>query len=188
MRCFIAIDIGEEVRDNLADLQKRLKEETDTGKGVKWTRPGSIHLTLKFLGDINREESVSVCKAVEKIAAEYEKFDLQVEGVGCFGSKKKPRVLWSGCSEGSEQLKKLQSTLEEELEKSGWAKDKRDFSPHLTLCRIKSGKAGKKLAKIPDEYEGWRLGKISVDELVVYESELTPKGAVYTALGSYELQ
>jgi len=187
MRCFIAIDIGEEVRDNLADLQKQLKQTTGTGKGVKWTRPGSIHLTLKFLGEIERKESESVCKAVEKTASAHEKFDLQVEGVGSFGGKK-PRVLWAGCNEGSEQLKKLQIALGDELEKSGWAKDKRDFSPHLTLCRIKSGKEGKKLAKVPDEYKDWALGKISVDELVVYESELTPKGAVYTVLGSYELQ
>lgn len=187
MRCFIAIDINEKIRNNLVDLQKRFAERTGSDKGVKWTRPGSVHLTLKFLGDIERKESESVCRATEKVARDYSKFDLQVEGIGCFGGKR-PRVLWAGCSEGSEQLKQLQSDLEQELEKFGWSKDKRSFAPHLTLCRIKSGKAGKKLKGIPDEYEGYRLGKMAVDKLVVYESELTPEGPVYTVLGSYELQ
>jgi 2'-5' RNA ligase len=187
MRCFIAIDINEKIRDNLVNLQKQFDEKAGFDKGVKWTRPGSIHLTLKFLGDIERKESVSICRAAEKIASDYSKFDFLVEGIGCFGGKR-PRVLWAGCGEGSRKLKELQSDLEEELAKSGWAKDKRSFAPHLTLCRIKSGKAGKKLKNIPDEYEGYRLGKMAVNELVVYESELTRKGPVYTVLGSYELQ
>jgi 2'-5' RNA ligase len=186
MRCFIAIDIGDDVRNKLADLQKQLKEKTGFSKAVKWTRPDSIHLTLKFLGEIDRKESVSISKTVEQVAANYGKFELNVEGVGYFG-KNCPRVLWAGCGEGSKQLKILQNDLENALAESGWKKEKRTFSPHLTLCRIKSRKAGYKIMKIAEEFSDYKIGSIYADKLKIYESNLTPDGAKYSVLAGYAL-
>lgn len=188
MRVFIAIDIDEQIRKGLNHLQDELRGKADVRRGdVKWVNPEAIHLTLKFLGEIRDEQAVEVCNITRDVASRHRSFDMDVETVGCFGGRS-ARVLWIGAGQNCEELLKLQEDLERQLESTGWPRGTRKFSAHLTLCRIRNAKAGFKLAQMVREYEGAQLGSMPVDSVSVYQSELTPKGPIYTSLGHYALQ
>jgi 2'-5' RNA ligase len=188
MRCFIAIDINEKIREGLTILQNKLQAEADVEKGdVKWVDPHTIHLTLKFLGEIKDQQLADVCSITKDVVGRHEGFELDVESVGCFGGRS-ARVLWVGAGQGCDNLLKLQKDLEQQLASAGWPEEHREFTGHLTLCRIKDSKAGLKLAQLVDKYKDFKLGTISVDSLSVYQSDLTPKGPIYTLLCNYKLQ
>jgi 2'-5' RNA ligase len=110
-----------------------------------------------------------------------------VETVGYFGDRS-ARVLWVGTGQNRENLLQLQSDLEQELALAGWPVETRKFSGHLTLCRVRNSKAGLKLAQMTEGYKDFKLGTVSAESVSVYQSELTPKGPVYTVLGNYKLQ
>ena len=110
-----------------------------------------------------------------------------VGGVGFFGGRS-ARVLWVGTGQDDKNLLQLHDDLEEQLASAGWPKDNRKFAGHLTLCRIRNSRAGMKLARLTEEYRNFNLGISTVDSITVYQSELTPKGPVYTSLGKYDLQ
>ena len=188
MRCFIAIDIDEQIRKGLSDLQDELRRKVDVRKGdVKWVNPEITHLTLKFLGETRDEQVVEVCNAAANVAARHKRFDLDVRSVGCFGGRS-ARVLWVGAGENCENLVKLHDDLEQQLEQAGWPREGRKFAAHLTLCRIRNSKAGIKIAQACRQYENFEIGTLSAGSITVYQSELTPQGPVYTALGIYDLQ
>jgi len=188
MRLFIAIDINERIRKALGDLQQQLQKKADIKKGdVKWVRPDDIHLTLKFLGEVEDEKVAEVCNITKDVAARHKRFELKIESVGYFGGKS-AKVLWVGAGEGTNNLQVLQKELEEQLALAGWPEETREFAGHLTMCRIKDPKAGVKLAQMTEEYRDFKLGVISADSVVVYKSDLMPSGPVYTVLGDYKLQ
>jgi len=188
MRCFIAIDINEQIRMALGNLQDELRSKADIKKSdVKWVRPEAIHLTLKFLGEIKDEQVVDICNITEEVASRHENFELDVESVGHFGGRS-ARVLWVGAGQDCENMLQLQEDLEEQLDLAGWPKEARKFSAHLTLCRIRNPKAGIKLAQMTQEYKDLTLGTMPADSISVYQSQLTPKGPIYTLLGNYKLR
>ena len=191
MRCFIAIDIDEKMRVALGDLQRQLQSKASLRKirksDVKWVNPESIHLTLKFLGEIEDTKAVEVCNIVKDVAGRHKSFELDIEQVGYFGGRS-ARVLWVGTGAGSDSLCRLQKDLEEQLALAGQPEETREFSGHLTLCRVRKPVAGLRLAQIAEDYGDFKLGIISADSVSVYQSELTPSGPVYTVLGNYKLQ
>jgi len=187
MRVFIAIDIDEQIRKALGNLQNELRSKVDIKKSdVKWVNPDNIHLTLKFLGEIKDQEAVDVCNITKEVASRHESFELALETVGHFGGRS-ARVLWIGTGQNSDNLLQLQSDLEEQLTSAGWPRETRKFSGHLTLCRVRNSKAGVKLAQMTEGYKDFKLGTVSADSVSVYQSQLTPKGPIYTVLGNYKL-
>jgi len=187
MRCFIAIDIGKEIRSALGGLQRQLQDGVDVKKGdVKWVNPDNIHLTLKFLGEIKDEKVVEVCNIVKDVAGRNKSFELDIESVGHFGGKS-PKVLWVGTGRGEENLLELQEDIEKSLALVGWPQETREFSGHLTLCRVRNPKAGIKLAQVSEDYKDFKLGTMSADSVSVYQSQLKPTGPVYILLGNYKL-
>jgi len=187
MRVFIAIDIDEHIRKGLGDLQNELRAKADIKKSdVKWVSPEAMHLTLKFLGEIKDEQVVDVCNITKDVASRHESFELDVETVGQFGGRS-ARVLWVGAGQNCDKLLQLQEDLEQQLDLAGWPKEARKFSAHLTLCRVRNSKAGFKLAQVAEGYKDFTLGAIPADSITVYQSQLTPKGPIYTILGNYKL-
>jgi RNA 2',3'-cyclic 3'-phosphodiesterase len=187
MRVFIAIELEQAIKKALSGLQSELLKKTDIKRGdVKWVEPDSTHLTLKFLGEISDQQLVTVCNVTKEIAAQYKSFDIDVGQVGTFGGKA-ARVLWVGAGLQSKNLMQLQAALEEHLEQVGWPKEGRQFSGHLTICRIKNVQAGIKLSQLAEGYKDYSLGQMEVDSLCVFQSELQSKGPIYTVLGKYEL-
>lgn len=188
MRVFVAIDIDEKIRKALGELQKKLADSANIRKGdAKWVGPEAMHLTLKFLGEIEDEKTVEVCNVVKNVASRFKGFELEIKQVGSFGGKS-ARVLWVGTSEQGDTMRQLQKEIDEKLAGIGKPEQEREFTGHLTLCRIRNPKAGLKLADMVEQYKNFNLGFVDVESISVYQSELTPKGPVYTLLGNYKLQ
>jgi len=188
MRVFIAIDIDEKNKAAIADLQRQMESKAGVKKGdVKWVGRNAMHLTLKFLGEIEDAKAAEVCEITKNVAAGHKNFELSIESVGCFGGKN-AQVVWIGAGTECDNLYELQKDLEQQLESAGWPKETREFTAHLTLCRVRDPKAGVKLAQISKEYEDFKLGIISADAVTVYKSQLTPTGPIYTAMGNYKMQ
>ena len=188
MRCFIAIDIDEDIKAALSDLQQEMTEAAGIHKSdAKWVRPDAMHLTLKFLGEIRDRDAVDICNMVKAVAAGHEAFDFSVGQVGYFGSNS-ARVLWVGAGLDCPELLQLQEDIEEQLAGIGWPKEGRKFSGHLTLCRVRNNKAGFELARLTEQYQDFDLGAVRCDSLTVYQSQLKPEGPLYTSLGNFKLQ
>jgi len=187
MRVFVAIDIGDEIRAGLGDLQKRLQNKLDFKKSdVKWVRPELVHLTLKFLGEVNERKVAEVCDIVAGTAEKHKSFELAAAGIGYFG-RGAAKVLWVGISQ-SDSLANLQKDIEQSLAQAGWPEEARAFSGHLTLCRIRNPKAGRKLAAVSKDYDDLQIGSLIVNSVRVYQSQLTPAGPIYTVLSSTKLK
>lgn len=181
MRCFIAIDIDKKILSGLADLQNVLRNETARfGKGVKWVDLENIHMTLKFLGDIEDDRVDEVCGIVGDAVKKHRSFDMNIKGVGWFG--RPARVLWVG-TEKNDVLTALQKEIKDCFEEAGFEADRKGFSAHLTICRIKDYKAGKVIQALAKEYSDKTLGQSPVDAVYIYKSDLTSQGPIYTQLG-----
>ena len=186
MRCFIAIDIDEGIRNRIYRLQRELQRKTSLTKpDVKWVDPALIHLTLKFLGEVRDAEVTKVCKIAGRVAANHKGFSIDVGKVGSFGST--ARVLWVGIDR-SDALLGLQKDLDEQLSAVGWGGDTKQFAGHLTLCRIKKPQAGRILKEFIKDYSDLSLGSLPVDSICVYKSELTSSGPIYTVVARSSLQ
>src|SRR5688572_8130706 len=139
IRTFICIEIPESIKERIGQLQEALRP---IKAQVSWTKPSNIHLTLKFLGGVPASRVEGVRKAVERAASGISPFEVEVSGTGCFPSPRSPRVLWVGLSQLPEALKQLSAKLEDELERLGFAREKRKFSPHLTIGRLRAPNNG----------------------------------------------
>ncbi len=183
IRTFICIELPEEVIERIAHYQNRVRA---LGGGVRWAKPAFIHLTLKFLGDVEKERLAEVKAAVINACKNVSSFSLQIDGTGAFPNMKRPRVYWLGFKSIPEMLQTLQASLEEELYRIGFAKEKRAFKPHLTLGRVKNQDGVNDISEYfrDNPFSG---ASFSVDSVTVMQSDLTPGGAKYTRLARVEL-
>lgn len=180
-RTFIGIDIGAAIRASTTALVKELAK---TGAAVKWVAPESMHVTLLFLGEVDDRELHAVCKAVQGAAASEPPFSLRVSGVGAFPTTRRPKILWAGITEGVEPLQRLNVALEERMLELGcYRKEERGYSPHLTLGRVKGDSDALALAAEIPKRLAWEGGRVAVDEVLVFSSELDRAGPVYTVIG-----
>ena len=185
MRAFIAIDLPPAVRTALADLQQKLKQ---TGLNARWVNPKNIHLTLKFLGEIEPGNVAEISTAIKTAAAKHTPFSLTASGIGVFPNMRKARVLWAGLSEGVAELIDLQKDLDGALASCGFERENRPFRGHLTLARFRDRVNPAKLETALKEVGGARAGQWSVDDLVLFQSDLQPSGPIYTKLAVHPLQ
>ena len=175
-RAFIAIDIGSFPK--LAELNSAINK---SGASVKLVEPENIHITLKFLGDTEKaliEEIESILKeAVEGV----DPFEIQLRGTGVFPNPNYIKVVWIGIEKG-EKIGKIAQKIDESLSRLRFKKEKRGFSPHLTVARVKSAKNKDKLLQTIKKYKDVEFANISVNSIKLMKSELTPKGPIYTVL------
>jgi 2'-5' RNA ligase len=182
IRTFLAIDLPEEIKVQIENIQSRLKASV---KGIRWTRPEGIHLTLKFFGNISENEIADISKVVEKNTVDIRPLSLKVSTLGTFPNLKRPRVLWLGISGSVEKLSDLQKEIEKDLESIGFQTENRAFRAHLTLGRIKSPKNVKGLSEIIKKEEIYDAGSFCAGGLTLLKSDLTPQGAIYTKLAYF---
>lgn len=178
MRTFIAIDIPEDVKTSLANLQADLKQ---IGADAAWTNPAGMHLTLKFLGEVSESLIPEIEKSCMAAVSAIEQLTMTLNGTGVFPNFRNPRVLWAGIKEETGRLLELQRRLEVELRSQGFRPEDKPFNPHLTLCRIKSPRNSRELIARAEMYD---LPEISfgVMDIRLYKSELSPAGSKYTEL------
>jgi 2'-5' RNA ligase len=180
-RTFIGIDIGEAIRANALALQKEL---TKSGAEVKWAAPESMHITLVFLGEVDDRELHAVCRAAKQVAASEAPFALRVSGVGAFPTARRPKIIWTGITDGAESLQRLNAALEVQMLELGcYRKEERSYTPHLTLGRVKGDADSFALASEIPKRLAWDGGRAAVDEVLVYSSETNREGPIYTVIG-----
>ena len=184
IRAFIAVALPEELKARLGEVSRRLKS---LGLVGSFPKAESIHLTLKFLGDIPEGDVDRIGDAMRQAAQNIPPFEASVGGLGTFPNASNPRVVWIGV-EGRQRLAPLQSAVEKALEGLGFPPEGRAFSPHLTLARLKARDNVKALAAFMNEEAAKRpLGTVSVDAIHLFRSELRPDGARYTKLRTVAL-
>jgi 2'-5' RNA ligase len=183
VRSFIALELSDEARVELARIEEALKK---SDANVKWVKPESVHLTLKFLGYIDEEKIAPISEKIEKIASGISPFDIALSGIGVFPSWRQARVIWVGIEEGAENVKTLAGQVEEAMAREGFEKEERSFRSHLTLGRVRSPKNKEKLEKEALSIEV-KPAKSHISKIILFKSDLSQKGAVYTPLFTADL-
>lgn len=172
----------------MKELLKAVQTALDRGfHGVNWVKPESIHLTLKFLGEIDDGKVRDAAASLERAAKGIGPFDLEIEGVGAFPNARNPRVVWVGIKANAE-LMKLQQAVEKCLQDIGFEEEERPFTPHLTLCRIKSPDDGRALGRLIAETKPQASKTFNVSSFAFMKSVLKPSGAVYTPIQEFALK
>ncbi len=182
MRTFIAIPLPDTCRETLEKIQRPMRA---LGADVRWTSIASIHLTLKFLGEIDPATVPQLASAVR--AATATPFGLCLRGLGAFPDLHNPRVVWCGVQGDVRELESLQSGVESACEQLGFERERKTFHPHLTLGRVNGKRNLQPLLdyiRIGSELES----AFAADRVNIYKSDLTPRGAIYTILASIALQ
>lgn len=198
VRSFMAIELPDTLRSELARTQADIRKHVaavarsdDTSQSIKWVDPAGIHLTLKFLGSVAAADLPNVEKAIQRAVRAAKPFTLVLSGLGVFPSWTRPRVIWVGVEEaGSRCLVPLQEAIEEELGGLGFARETRPFSPHLTLARLRetaSAEARRAVGEAVRKTPPPRSMPFTVSEVSLMRSELSPHGARYSRLASFQL-
>jgi len=186
MRLFIAIDIDDSVLASVAKLQQQIKDRMKNRNGLKWVAPELMHLTLKFLGEVDDSRIEEITDAITIVCREKKIFEFELSVVGTFGTPAK--VLWLGSAEQSAELAALAASIEQGLSELLFEKETRPFSAHLTLARIKDNGVDKNLRRIVSDFEKVESMPVKVDSVCLYKSQLTSDGPVYTLLRKIELK
>jgi RNA 2',3'-cyclic 3'-phosphodiesterase len=190
LRCFVAIELGPELREGIAGTQQSLARVFPKG-AVRWVAPTSIHLTLTFLGDVSASRIPEIEERLRTECPPCRPFSFTGEGVGCFPNLRRPSVVWVGVSEPTGSLKRLLRAVERALKPLGFVPEERAFTPHLTLGRTNRMAPSAALAAVGTAVAAAEIGVVGVSpvsQVVLMRSELLPGGPRYTPLASVALE
>jgi 2'-5' RNA ligase len=172
IRTFIALPIPDDIKDSLQSAILQLKGKNH---GVRWVKSGGLHITLKFLGDIPEDLVNPLSIELDRAARGHPRLKLMLSDCGAFPNVKRPRVIWAGLSGDVGELTGLAASIEKACALCGIPEEKRPFSSHITLGRLKT-------PTVVDLGIGSLAGMFSANEVLLYQSELLPSGARYTVL------
>jgi RNA 2',3'-cyclic 3'-phosphodiesterase len=180
IRSFVAVSVSEGARLQIAELLGRLRHEA--GPAVRWVKPELMHLTLAFLGDVSQDFLVSAKNQLSEVTRRHGAFAMQLNGLGAFPSPSRARVVWVGTEQGKGEVCSLQADVAVALGSVGYQPERRPFSPHLTIGRLRMpGDVGKAVA-------GQFVSEsFSIDRVVLFRSVLGPAGPVYSVLAEFPL-
>lgn len=181
MRAFVAIEIAQSVVGKLTHLQRELQETVGV-RAVRWVHADAIHITLKFLGEISAEQASGLLQEFGRAAESTEPFTLSASGLGCFPDCGRARLLWAGVNDDLSALERLRNEIERCAVQLGHAPDRRRFSAHLTIGRVRSGlrrAEADKLCEAVRAAKGMRYAEWRVAEMVLMQSKLARGGARY---------
>jgi RNA 2',3'-cyclic 3'-phosphodiesterase len=185
IRTFLAIEIPKEILEQFERLQYRL-DRSLTGV-VRWAKPGSTHLTLKFFGSITERDIRSIEETLKEKAPALAPIPIAVGTMGVFPNLSKPRVLWVGITTGLKELTEMQAEIEAALETAGFPREERAYRPHLTLGRMKADRRIDGLDKAVESHKDFAAGSFTASETILFRSDLKPTGPVYTVLARFPL-
>jgi len=184
MRAFLAITPPTEVQAGCRELIDALRPDAPK---VRWVRPENIHLTLRFLGDIDESVGERVMHGLAETAATVAPFAVTASGFGCFPNARKPTVAWVGIQAEGEGLQRVQSAAEEAAQRLGLKPETRPFSPHLTIGRIRVPAPAVPWAELIARHADFNAGAWTVRDVALFSSELHPSGARYTRIATVSL-
>jgi RNA 2',3'-cyclic 3'-phosphodiesterase len=184
-RLFFAVELPRALKARVGEHIKRLRDAFPHVR-ASWEKPEKIHITLKFIGEVEASRVEELSRAAERAAATVEPFELTITAPGAFPPHGPPRVLWLGVEDPSGQLSKLQRALEDEASRAGFPREPRPFKPHLTLARVRAPQGARELAAAHRETP-FEPQSFNVSELFLMRSELGPGGSRYTRVSNYSL-
>jgi len=187
VRLFIAIPLEEHVKSHLDHLRRDLQGNIPSG--ISWVRIDSIHLTLKFLGEVDERNIPGLTGALMRVCGQFDGFTLGFQGLGCFPNIRQARVIWAGSARCA-PLIALQSAVEEACRDLGFPVEERRFSPHLTLGRIKNALKPADIAYLEEKIRATSTSEIipmTISEVILFKSELQRDGAKYSVLARAQL-
>lgn len=186
LRTFIAVPAPPEFEQRAGVLISKLRASSAR---VKWIEPEHLHWTIKFLGDIELRETADICKAVSAAVAPFAPFDIEASGAGAFPDPARPRTVWLGMGQGTEEMIALHDAIDLALEPLGYRPENRRFRPHITIGRVRqsSDEGIRELGQLVQENANFEGGIASVFEVVIFSSELGRHGPTYDPLGHAEL-
>ncbi len=185
IRAFIAISLPESTLQAVGKAQDTLRS---SGPNIRWVRKQGIHLTLKFLGDIDTNNVEKIKAVMEQATSGFSSFTVMGEGIGVFPDFRRPRVIWAGISGDTQVLFDLQDHLESQLKTLGFPKEKRPFKGHLTMGRVKGRIDNSKFREAIEGLRGFKTEAFTVESVVLFQSTLRPQGAVYSRLAEVDLR
>ena len=200
IRAFLAVELSQKLRAELAALQQELMQsiepEMQRNMRISWVPPAKMHLTIKFLGDMDEQLLDPLLGVVEQAIGSQPSVNVPIERLGTFPHPQSPRVLWVGPSEHWERgvegkrVTEIHRAIEQACEDFGFLHETKPLSPHLTLARIEMGerRIGAALAKSGVLDRPLSLGSLAVESVVLMKSELKPTGSVYTRLWEARLK
>jgi RNA 2',3'-cyclic 3'-phosphodiesterase len=178
LRAFVAFKPPDAILHLGQELQDQLRI---SGLKLRWVKPPNIHLTLKFLGEMPVADIAKVTAAMQSAAHGQAPLELTLQGMGAFPGIKRPRILWIGLGGELDRLQRLVQRLETELEPFGFAREGRPFKAHLTLARIKERLDPQRLLQVIQELGSYSPLGFRAEKMVLYQSQLSPGGALYAA-------
>ena len=182
VRCFIAVELSDEAR---SEVQRPIEAVSELEiRGVRVVRPGGVHVTLRFLGDIERDAVPRVIPAIRASASGFQPFDLTLADVGTFPNARSARVLWAGVSGDTGSLDKLHERVEDELSAAGFRRDRRRFNPHITLARLRERVSGSDRRRVVQTAGAVGHARVTftVEAVTLFQSTLHPEGSIHTPL------
>jgi len=185
IRSFIAIDLPDSMRTAIRTIQADIRS---SGFKIRWTHPENVHLTLKFLGNVDTHQIDKINTAVRMAVQEMAPIHLSGRRLGVFPNSRRPRVLWIGLEGQIGALLRLQKRIDAQAATLGFDREKRTFTGHLTIGRIKGKVPLRQVNLILTQYETLVTEPFVVKEVVLFRSQLTPAGSIYTRLGQVALK
>ena len=185
-RVFCSVELPEKVREQLQEHILKLRKQIPDA-AASWSRVENIHLTLKFFGNVAVEQIPAISAAAARTVAEFSSFPIGIGDTGVFPRPSRPQVLWIGVSDPSGRLSALQERLENECAAEGFPKENRAYRPHLTIARIRKPEGARLLADAHLQMQ-FNATEVELKELIVFRSELSPKGSKYTAISKHPIR
>ncbi len=185
-RVFFAVELPHRVRESAGQHISHLRANAPQVR-ASWERAEKMHVTIKFVGEVEVRRIEELGRAAEEAAAGVSPFELKIEGTGAFPPRGEPRVLWLGVRDASGELARLQARLEEACARQGFRREERDYRPHLTLARLRAPAGTRTLAALHRE-STFETDAFNVSELVLIRSQLSPAGSVYTVVSRHALK
>jgi RNA 2',3'-cyclic 3'-phosphodiesterase len=184
IRSFLAIELPAAIQMKIGRIEEDLKS---TSADVRWVSPEKIHLTLKFFGNIEEQSIDSIVEAVKGHVTDMRPFQIVVRGTGAFPNLKNPRVIWVGLVDKEGVLASFQKSADISLAKIGFQPEDRPFRPHLTMGRVRSNRGREELIRRVGKYREEEVGEFEAERVILFKSDLTPSGSIYTRLREVRL-
>lgn len=184
IRAFMGFKLPDEIISSINKIRE--SPEADQLK-IRWVRPENIHLTLKFFGDIIIEDIERIDRAIADAASRYAPISVFAKGIGVFPDMRRPRVVWTGIGGETDQVINFQKAIDKNLRQIGFPEEKRRFSGHLTLGRVKGKIDLQALSDILNRFKQFETNPFILDRIILFQSELKPSGPEYIRLASAEL-
>ncbi len=178
IRTFLALELDEPAREALRQFQASLEFP---GLDVRRVQPENMHLTLRFFGDITPQDIANISEAMSTIAHKESPFHITISGLGAFPSPERPKVVWAGL-ENPLPVVALEHHVSETLKHIGWPPEHKVFHPHITLARIRGGRAPRTCIETVRRWSSHRIARLYVDHIALIKSDLRPTGPLYTLL------